>query len=196
MENEPVPERGEGLIHVECLNEHQEASQKAFNALVQNFLRRAPNCKSGGYPTGYSDELATEKAVTFSLGSSTITVEYYVDLGTPPRSSISIATPIIVGNLASDWTWTIIHPLEPIEYAEFEGQSYYGDLEVRVKAKTRPDAHGWPILLDQYTAGGLLPPIQTEGRGKLEAFDNLTALLKDVKPQNPRYRRPIQRVTI
>lgn len=194
---EATPGRTEnGLIHVESHNERIERTQDEFDALVQKFLKRAPNTKGDGMrlSTGYNGEFPTHKKATFTLEESTIAVEYRVDLGTPPNSRISISTPIVVDNLPDNRDPH--HPNDPLEYAEFKSEPYYGSLDISVGALTRPGDFGRPILLDTYTAGGLLPAIQTEGKGKLDSFNDVVSRLKDVTPQNPQYERPIERVGV
>lgn len=194
---EATPTRTEaGLIRAESHNERIEHTQDEFDALVQKFLKRAPNTKGDQtrLPTSYRGEFPTHKELTFKVGQSTVVVEYRVDFGTPPKSSISVSTPIVVDNLPA--SQNPHHPNAPYEYAEFESSPFYGVLDVRVEALTRPGDFGRCILLDQYTAGGFLPAIQTEGKGKLDSFSNLVSKLKDVTPQKPRYARPPERVGV
>lgn len=187
------------LVHVESLNERKDASQEAFDALVQKLLGKAPNCKANTHslrrPTDYNDEYPTEKEASFKLGSSEVTVGYRVDLGTPPTSRVWIDTPIVVDNLAQG-LMDSIYPPQPYEYVEIESSPYYGSLDVRVGAKTRPGDFGRDIFLKEYTGGGLFPSIQTEGEGMLNAVDNLVALLTDAKPQNVEYKKPFEHARI
>jgi hypothetical protein len=188
-------EQPEGLVHVRSVDAEKNAASTAFRGLVHRFLKEAPNAKGdqSDYQIGTANDFGhppTVQAVTFPFGNSTVHASFHVDWGSPPQHRLTIITPIIVDNLPDD-PWDVGHgPVKPHESVMVTASPYYGDLDIAVKAVTRLGNHGAEIELEQYTAGGLVPPISTEGEGKVKTVNDVVKLFKDVAPQNPTYKKP------
>lgn len=183
-------EHSEPLVHAQSIHELLRQTGVEFNAVVDLLLKDAPNAAGERhYAIDYVDnQPPTDRAVEFEFGNSTVRASYHVDLGSPPTYRLKITTPIVVDDLQSDPM--SVYPQAPHEIVEFKSSPHFKTIDVRTRAVNRLGDHGVEIPLDQYTAGGFLPPINTLGRGKIETFQSAIALFKGVVPQNPVYKQP------
>lgn len=189
-------EQPERLGHARSVDAEKVVASAAFITVMDDLLKAAPNAKGdqSGYKIGTANDYGyppTDKASTFGYKNSNIHASFYVDWGMPPMHTLTITTAIIVDNLPPQDPWDSIHgPVEPREIVTVKASPYYGDLDVSVKAVTRLGNHGNEVTLDQYTAGGLLLPIATEGAGKVRTVNEIVALFKDYVPAKPIYKLP------
>lgn len=192
-----VKAEGEGsepLAHVQNIDVLKRQTAVEFYALIDFLLKDAPNAAGeGDYHTNYDNQPPTDKAVEFKFRTSTVRASYYLASGSPPTYRLEIRTPIVVDNLKSDQTQ---RPQSPHEILEFNSSPFYGTVSLHVRAVNRLGDFGEEIMPDQYTAGGLLSPINTLGRGKLDTFKSAIALFKGVVLQNPMYKKPPARERI
>ncbi|MBF8250025.1 MAG: hypothetical protein HW400_626 [Candidatus Levybacteria bacterium] len=178
------------LTHVKNISELEYQAGADFNLLVGRLLEGAPNvARITEYVTDYDKQPPTDQAVGFKLRNSTIRASYYVGLGMPPTYCLEIINPIAVDNLEPDGNTSKWHPLDPHEIVEFKSMPYFKSLTVDAKAVSCLGDFGREITLEQYTAGGLLPPINVLGKGKIDVFKSVTTLFKGVIPQNPTYKQ-------
>lgn len=185
-------EHSEPLVHAQSIDALQRQAGAEFNAVVDSLLKDAPNAAGERhYAIDYVDnQPPTDRAVVFNFRNSTVRASYHADLGSPPTHRLEIRTPIAVDNLRPD-SMSVVYPQVPHEIIEFESTPYFGILAVRARAVNRLGDHGYDITLDQYTAGGLLPPVNTLGRGKIDTFKSAIELFDGVVPQNPVYKQPL-----
>lgn len=177
--NRPEAEHSESLVHVQSIDVLKLQTANEFDTMVGALLKDAPNRAAKG-------SRATDKAVEFQFRASIVRASYHEALGSPGTYRLDISTPIAVDNLERDPM--SIHPQNPHEIVELESSPIFGTLNLRVRAVNLLGGFGHEITLEQYTAGGLLPPINTLGRGKIAAFQRVNALFQSIVPQNPLYR--------
>lgn len=176
-------------IHVRSINRYARRIQNTFNGVIEELLEGAPNAN-------YRRSGTEHKQVGFKIGIASVIASSWVHrTGLPPDYELTIMTPIIIDNPEPD-IMDIVHPLSPHEIVTFTSDNYHRSLDIEVKAVTKLGDFGRRVNISEYTAGGLLPPITTEGRGKLRAFTSVSALLRGVVPQDPAYLQPISELGI
>lgn len=186
--NRQETEYSEPLVHAESLSTLERETASEFGAMVDGLLRDAPNVAVQGRYA--HDKPSINKGIEFEFGNSTVKASFFESFGSPPAYRLEIITPIIVDNLQHDSNSRLgLSPLNPHEFVEFRGDPQAGSVSVRVRAVDQLDHSGNEMTLTRYTAGGLLPPINTLGEGKIEAFESVIKLFKNVVPQNPVYRK-------
>lgn len=174
----PETEHQLGLVRARSVDRELDTARAEFTGLIDRFLEKAPNSDS--------DYVPAIDAVAFSFRSSSVRFSFGTDFGPPPIHALSITTPIILDNPSFDGSGD--GQAKAYERLDIEVR-YNGTLNIRVRAGISDKLKGLDqeVALEEYTAGGLLPPIRTEGKGKVETIKNVVKLFKDVVPQNPRY---------
>lgn len=176
-------------VHVQDLWFEQADVQDRFGTVVLALLKDAPDEKGvslSKYPTQYNNLPPTLKRITFKFGNSRVHASYSVNLGTPPSYDLTIETPIVIDKFNEQYP-DPHRPLDPHEIVEFRSSPYFGSLDVEAKVVTKLGDFGQEIPVTEYSAGGLLPPIQTLGRGMLQTFESVIALFKGITPEKPQY---------
>ncbi len=174
---------------------HREA-QARFNLVVGRLLRHAPNTKNTthGMRTQFNNEYPTYREIAGDFKTSKVFAMYNVDHGTDPYYILRIQTPIVLdGYKPNSWEANDTHhPMDPHEVIEFRSRPFHNSLHINVRAVTKLGNFGHEVLVDQYTAGGLLPQIEITGRGKIRTIEAVTTLFKNVDLENPVYRKPFR----
>lgn len=190
LENEHL----EPPAHVRNIDKLQHQVASKFNAMMDALLKDEPNTITEG-PV-YRGELPTDKAMKFEFRRSTVIASCHVGFRSPPTYRLEIRTPIAVDNPQDDPMLSAYsqYPQAPHEIVKFksslEDSPYFGSISLTVEAVNRLGDFGHEITVDQYTAGGLLPPINILGNGKIGAFKSVIELFDGFVPQNPVYTQP------
>lgn len=182
-------EHSESLAHVKNISELERQTCVEFDAVVDSLLKSAPNAAGERqYRTDCDSQPPTDKAIEFKFGNSTVRASFHVDFGSPPTHRLELRAPIIV----DDGQWALGNRV-PHEIVEFESTPFnFRSLSVvNARAVTNLGDSGYEITIDEYSAGGLLPPINTLGKGKIEAFRSVIALFSRVVPENPVYKESL-----
>lgn len=172
------------LMHVENLIQEEKEVRARFEMLVDNLLK--------DYPKETIASLFRPEVIglTFKLGKSTVYVTgNKTEDGSIIDHFLEISTPIIVDDIDNS---DVRHPNDLQEIVTFRINTYLNSLEVGAKVLNQIDYLDFSreITIDKYTAGGLLPPINTLGIGKIEAFKNVITLLQGVDPRSPEHQIP------
>ncbi len=179
------------IIQVELMNpDVVDRVQTRFNNTVSNLVWRAPNAIVGEPRQTDYGHPATNKKVTFPFRNGWVSASFFVDHGFPPAYTLSMTTPVLVEGLPPVTKLEL--PYDPHEVVDFKSEPFYRSLEIDVEAVNRLGNSGRKIVIAEYTAGGLLPPIVPVGRGKLQVFEAVNELFRGIKPKDPIYRQPFR----
>lgn len=183
---------GQESVHVERIDRALAEVQTRFDLVVANLLKRAPNTVESKYRTRFNNEFPTHKRVSFDFKTAKVTASYDVDSGTSPSYDLRITTPITIDGLNPADFHDIHHPLDPHEIVTFRSRPYHTSFDIEARAVTRLGDFGYKLVVAEYTAGGLLPPIKTLGREKLQTIEAVTSLFRGVTPINAVYLQPFR----